>query len=446
MGLRTWYGSVGLLVLSGWMSVLAAEAKSPAPPADQAKASNPRLIQPADLEYRGAFRLPGPTDETGWAWGGWAITYYPDGDRGGPDDGYPGSIFGVGNEQKSHVSEISIPRPVISPGKKVEDLKTAKELQPFTDIRAGNFKDYEMYRVGLAYLPKQGKQTTGKLYFCWGQHMEEGQTGPSHGWCELNLSKPDIAGPWSIEDCWHYVTTDYMFEIPQAWAQTNTPGMLLATGRFRDGGQGAQGPALYAIGPWNEGNPPAPRTKLKAVCLLKYAPVDEEGGSTLKDYHHSDEWGGGAWLTAGEKSAVIFVGTKGLGKCWYGFANGVVWPDNPPFPPIPAAPNNDRGWWSDRFQAQMIFYDPDDLAAVSKGKMKPGAPQPYACLRLDDRLFSVKSDKQKHRVGDVCFDRERGLLYMFELRADEDKPIIHVWSLSKAARTAPVRSGASRVR
>ena len=39
--------------------------------------------------------------------------YYPDGDPEG-DDGYPGSIFGIGHDQTQYVSEISIPVPVAS--------------------------------------------------------------------------------------------------------------------------------------------------------------------------------------------------------------------------------------------------------------------------------------------------------------------------------------------
>ena len=53
------------------------------------------------------------------------------------------------------------------------DLNIAATLQPFTDIRGDLFGTLEMPRAGLAYLPAQGEQTTGKLYFTWGQHLEE---------------------------------------------------------------------------------------------------------------------------------------------------------------------------------------------------------------------------------------------------------------------------------
>ncbi|MFH1929093.1 MAG: hypothetical protein ABIK79_13125, partial [Chloroflexota bacterium] len=238
---------------------------------------------------------------------------------------------------------------------------------------------------------------------------------------------PQTRGAWCIGDQVNYVTNDYIFAIPQAWSDANTPGLLLATGRFRDGGQGGQGPALFAYGPWNEGNPPAPGSRLQTIPLLLYSSVDSAENLTLNGYHHSDEWSGGAWLTAQDKSAVIFVGTKGLGECWYGFADGTVWPDEPPYPPIPDPPNDARGWWSDSVVGQMLFYDPADLASVARGDIEPHEPQPYASLGIDQFLFSVQSSRQTHHVGAAGFDRERDHLYVFEPLADGDKSLVHVW-------------------
>jgi hypothetical protein len=390
-----------------------------------------QLIQPTDLVYRGTFRLPDAPEEIGWAYSGAAMTYYPDGDPGGPADGYPGSIFGTGHNWNQYVSEISIPVPVISANKDVTELNTATTLQDFHNIRGSLFDhlDFEIPRVGLEYLPKQGGQTTGKLYFCWGYHMQEGEIGASHGWSELDLSSPQAAGTWGIGDYWNYVTNDYLFAIPQEWADANTPGMYLATGRFRDGGQGGRGPSLFAYGPWNEGNPPTPGSQLQTVPLLLYTDVTAEDNHTMDNYQHSDEWSGGAWLTAGDKSAVIFVGTKGQGGCWYGFANGVVWPEEPPYPPVPDPPYDDRGWWSDSFIGQILFYDPAELAAVARGDMEPWGPQPYATLEIDEYLFHIESNQQKEHVGAASFDRKRGLLYIFEPLSDGDKSLIHVWKV-----------------
>ena len=150
----------------------------------------------------------------------------------------------------------------------------------------------------------------------------------------------------------------------------------------------------------------------------------------MTGYHHSDEWSGAAWLTAGDRAAVVFAGTKGLGDCWYGFADGTVWPDDPPYPPIPDPPYDQRGWWSDRFAARLLFYDPADLAAVADGKMAAHAPQPYATLDIDQHLFRNRQEWQKERLGAAAYDRPHGLLYILELFADGDAPLVHVWRVS----------------
>ena len=389
------------------------------------------LIQPADLVYKGAFRLPagGGTDQRSWDWGGSALAYYPDGDSGGANDGYPGSLFGTGHEQYQYISEISIPVPVISGSKNLSELNTAATLQDFQDIRAGLFGELELPRVGLEYLFQQGDQTTGKLYFTRGQHLQDGETGTSHGWFELDLTNPQRQGPWSIEGREKYVTTDYLFAAPTSWADTYIGSRYLITGRYRDGGQGAQGPSMFAIAPWQAGNPPAANSSLANTALLLYPSYydDPSANNAMDNYHHSDQWAGGAWLTKDNRSAVVFTGIKGQGDCWYGYYDGTVWPEEPPYPP--EGPG-ERGWWSSSFVGQIIFYDPDDLAAVAQGSMETHEPQPYATLNIDDVLYYQPTTELRY-LGGVTFDRERGLLYIFEIRGDQEtqRPLGHVWEV-----------------
>ena len=132
-------------------------------------------MQPADLTYRGAFRLPDThemPEEESWNWSTWcsAMAYYPNGDPSGPSDGYPGSIFGVGNDLHQYVSEIDIPVPVVSAGKNLDDLNRAQTLQVFADIRGGIYPELEMPRVGLAYLSAQGAQSSGNSS-AWANHL-----------------------------------------------------------------------------------------------------------------------------------------------------------------------------------------------------------------------------------------------------------------------------------
>jgi len=394
-------------------------------------------IQPDDLEYKGAFRLP---DDEGWGYSGYAMTYYPKGDSAGSADGFPGSLFILGHDHHQQIAEVSIPIPVISGSRNLAELNRAKMLQGFTDVRGQMFGDLEIPRAGIAYLGAQKGQTTDKLHFSWGQHFQDFE--PSHGWCELNLSQPKAKGPWVFGGYTNYVTNDYLFQIPKEWADINTPGQYLAVGRFRDGHWAGQGPALFAYAPWNDGNPPETKARLNSITPLLLYGIQEEGGieisnaqsMKMNNFKEPDEWSGGAWLTAGGKSAVIFVGTKATGKCWYGFANGVVWPididEDTVYPQVPAWPYDDRGWWSESVEAQIIFYDTSDLAAVARGRMKTYEPQPYASFDIDQYLFDPGLDVEqgkRYLVGAACFDQARGILYIIERRADEDRSLVHVW-------------------
>jgi hypothetical protein len=413
------------------------ESGSPAVPSG----SPTQLIQPGDLVYLGAFRLPEGSNGSSWEYSGYAMTYYPEGDANGADDGFPGSIFALGHDHQQMVAEIGIPALVISTDKDASELNVAATLQPFHDITGGKFGYLEIPRAGLAYLPAQASQTGGKLYFTWGQHFQFERV-PSHGWSELDLSAPQTAGLWYLGEGTNYALNDYLFEIPETRAAEHSPGLRLATGRFRDGTWSGLGPALFAIGPWTEGNPPPPGGKMENVTpLLLYGrpvsdspEIDTSDGMRMVSYAEPDEWSGGAWLTAGEKSAVIFVGTKATGNSWYGFANGVVYPTsgdaNEPVPEVPPWPYDDRGWWSEGIDGQIIFYNPDDLAAVARGDVESWVPQPYATLSIDDVLFDpgFEYERQKrYLVGAVCLDREGGILYVVERRADEEKSIIHAF-------------------
>ncbi|MFH1046683.1 MAG: hypothetical protein V1738_00095 [Patescibacteria group bacterium] len=385
------------------------------------------LIQPGDFSYRGAFRLPTSEDWMGWEWGGDAMTYYPGGDASGSSDGYPGSLYGTGHAWNMNVSEINIPTPVISAGKNPEDLNRAVTLKPFTDVRGGLFDPLnEIIRVGMAYLPAQASQTSGKLYLAFGQHLQEegsSQLMPSHAWCDLDLT--NTRGSWWVDGENIYSVNDYLFDIPVGWANEHVGGNLLATGRYRDGGWSGQGPSIYAIAPWDYGNPPPAGTHIEPITLLQYDTSLENdalfssSARTLDNYHHTDTWTGASWLTVGDKSAVAFVGTKGLGDYWYGDVNG---------PCLDCA--SQRGWWSDRMIVQMMLFNPADLAAVAAGDLDPWEPQPYATIDLEPWMFRDDGDQVMFQVGAMSFDQDHGLLYVFETLADEERPIVHVWKIN----------------
>lgn len=402
-----------------------------------------RAFAPEDLAYRGAFRLPDDSVGMGWDYSGHGMSYFPDGDVGGDDDGYPGSLFIVGHDQQLWVGEVSIPAPVDS--RNLEDLNVAQTLQSLSDISGGIVTDaLVLPRMGIEYLPAIGGMPEEKLHFAIGQHIQGFE--PSHGWASTDLDSPNPEGLWLFDGFTNYATNDYLFEIPEEWSAAYTPGYRLACGRFREGVWGGLGPALFAYAPWLDGNPPLKGDRLGHVIpLLLYGQQAEgmpelvvEDRMRMQAYAESDHWWGGAWLTASCGESVILTGTKALGKSWYGFANGVVWDyacmDDPAIecPEIPNYPYDDRGFWAEDYQPSILFFDPADLARVAKGEIAAYEPQPYALMDLSDYWFDPEINLEIYKrdlVGAAAFDRGRGILYIIERLGDETKSVVHVFQI-----------------
>lgn len=440
-------------------------------PALRAATAATARVEPSDLSYVGAFRLPdvGLRPLT-FEYGGNAMTFRPGGDPSGAADGFPGSLFVTGHDRMpygelpdgSRVAELSIPAPVAS--RDVSALPVARLLQPLADVTGGLFAGIdEIPRLGMQYLDRP--ETGPKVHLAWGEHLPPPPDRPTHAWFEPDLSSPRPRGAWFLAGRSPYAVNGYMLEIPEPWANAHAAGRVLGTGRYRDGGLAGMGPALFAYRPWLDaaGTPPSPNASLSSTTLLQYQSSLETEAFTrcLAGTQHADAWEGAAWLTtASGKSAVLFSGTKGTGdRFWYGFLHPSG-PDRPcvagdfvneyttcrfadgtPCPPSDlvecAGHTSSRGWWSTRFAGRLLFYDPDDLARVAEGTLDAWAPQPYAHLDVDPYLFLNPGRvdveevgpgvQQRYRLGDATFDRASGLLYLLELYADGAKPVVHVF-------------------
>jgi len=381
-----------------------------------------RRLQPDDLEYMGAFRLPRDTPGDTWEWSGAAggLTYRSNGDPRGKVDAFPGSLFATGHAWRMQVAEISIPAPEFPRDRTAGSLPIAETIQSFHAVpgRLTDVERMEILRAGLEYVPGGVAGTADRLFFCWAEHFQD--DGPSHGSCDPDLSVSDTAGPWWVDRIDIYAVNDYLFSIPEQWSIRYLPGCYLAAGRFRDGGWSGQGPSLIALNPGDTDYPPAAGAQLENLPLILYDSSEGAGDSaqTMAGYHHSDEWTGGAWIDSQSYRAVVFVGTKGRGNCWYGDRDG---------PCLDC--RGERGWWSDRFEGGILFYDPDDLAAVARGEAAPHDPQPYAFMVVDEVLLHVFSTQQWHHLGPCAWDPRRGILYVSEPMADNARSIIHAWKI-----------------
>jgi hypothetical protein len=429
------------------------------------------VVRPDQFEYLGAFRLPdGGNRPLTFAYGGGAMTFRPGGDPDGPQDGFPGSLFITGHDRLPYgelpngdqVAEVDISIPVRADT--VEELNRSEFLQGFEDVAHGYFQGLdELPRVGMLYLDTPA--TGPKVHLTWGQHIQPDEPFATHAWFSPTLDDPDLAGPWFLDVPLPYSANGYMLEIPADWADAHTGGRPVGTGRSRDGGWSGMGPALYAYRPWidDAGMPAEDGATLPAVTLLRYesSEATETFEHALAGYQHPDEWEGAAWLTtASGESAVLFAGTKATGtKYWYGYVNpagsdkpcvdgemvgqfpicrladGTLCPESDL---VECAGHTDyRGWWTTRWDAEFILYDPADLADVAAGVKQSWKPQPYASIDIDDVLFDNPSgtdadmlgtgDQRRYRIGEAAYDRANGLLYVLEQFADGAQPVVHVW-------------------
>lgn len=394
--------------------------------AGQGQAVPAGALNPGDLHYLGAFRLPenGSDEAHFYSFGGEALAFNPRGDEG------RGSLYYVGHNWHTSVAEISIPAPARS--KNPADLPQARQLQPFTNIRGALFDRwaFEITRVGLEVVDNL-------LYFCWGSHYEPDTTFGTHGARSLDLSVPAPGAVCRIRtEPWTYATNDYLLAIPKAWSDQHLPGYDLASGRFRDGGWSGMGPALFALR-GADVQTAAMDGLIPATPLILYdADFDNENAAKLDGYAEPDHFAGAAWVHTDTGGALIFAGTHGFGKSWYGFANGVVfstWDEegNEIYAEVPDPPYTQRGWWNDDFRPVLMLYNPEDLAKTAKGQMQPNHIQPYAFVDLREYMLKEQTELDQILLGDIAHDPARGMLYLLELMADGDKPIVHVFQVGK---------------
>jgi len=326
------------------------------------------------------------------------------------------------------VGEISIPAPVISTD--FAALPRASALRSPADITGGwkdncTYNDDCEYREvdGLEYLPNVDR-------IAWNLndwYNVGGYDQDSLGWSSLDMS--GAQGVWHIgarpssDDLFHNSkTSNYLFQAPPSFASANLAGKWLIAGKHREAGAfgGSQGPTLYALAPWEDGNPPTSGQNLDALALLYYpeiyACVDDPAECHFPDYRPADDWGGGAWVQSAGASAILIFGRKGLGGSCYGTPEECGGD--------PCRPS--KGYHAYPYRPQILFYDPEELKAVLAGTKEPWEVLPYEIYSPADKMIGGACAA----LGAAAYDRERGLLYVAEREAGPDgETVIHVWQV-----------------
>ncbi|MBF0257787.1 MAG: hypothetical protein HQK62_02940, partial [Desulfamplus sp.] len=417
-----------------WFDVLTVQINdSNTDPIDENPDTSRTRLMPQNLVYQGAFLFP-EGDE--WSYSGHALAWYPNGDATGSNDGYPGSLYTATHVNDGYAGEISIPSPIKSDA--IINLPRATIIQPPKDI-TGNWRNnctaYPecIYREldGLAWLPDINK-------IAWNLRDWYNVTGfdqDSLGWSNQDMSDPQ--GVWHIgpreseNSVFHNgKTSNYLFNAPQAFAAKWLEGKSLIAGSSREAGAlgGSQGPTLFALAPWEDGNPPAPSSELNALALLYYPENydcvwENSDVCAYPGYSAADHWNGGAWIETASKTAVLITGRKGLGKSCYG---------------TPEDCQNDtcvtsKGFHAYPYQPQILFYDPEDIKAVRSGSKKPWQVLPYHVMSLEDIAYNAGCAV----IGAAALDSVNGYLYITEKEIDDvDNGIwgttaVHVWKIQR---------------
>lgn len=388
---------------------------------------HPKMITPGNFEYLGAIRPPRTQDlKSRFGYGGGAVTWSPNGDPDGPDDGFPGSLYLVGFPPEQMVTELSIPVPVRS--RQIDDLSVAELLQPFGDITGGlrsllTGDSSEPFMIG-------GMQVTGnRLHWTLFKYYNvSGIDMASHAVSSLKVDSPEsVRGLWHLGPAgtgipqWHsYKHAGYIAAIPssaerQLGGKNLMSGLQISTGLMYS----SQGPALFAYRLPDPELPPD--SSLDAVPLVWYSQAQP-----LSGHHPADRWTGAAWLTLGDKQVVVVAGRKAHGEVYYG---------------VPRANDcyEDKGYHGSSYEAQLLFYSPEDLISAGQGQKSATGINPVH--RWDKTNQGGGIDRFMYRdcrrdIGGMTYDRGRNLLYIVEMdagytRDDEYEPIpvIHVFRI-----------------
>lgn len=399
-------------------------------------------LNPSGLEYMGAVALP-----EGFAYGADGMTYNRNGDGGqsgsGSSDGYPGSLFvtDINQPDRGFVGEVSIPVPVKSPTRDMGELPTAATLKSPVNIRPENVNSWDYVDVwitGLEYVPGEHR-----LYSSWAIYYDVTSDKTASLSC-LDADSLDNGvryGAWILgssnasEIPRDSYLNDYLFRVPQGWADAATSGRSLVCGRYREGGLSGLGPTLYATSLVGGGTPPPPNSERSITPLLQYGPVEETDNYnfpySMNDYNHADWLKGAEWVSAGDQSAVAIIGNKGLGHNYYGYTGERMRHDwvvvDEPYPEFASTDPNGKGWKAYNSVPVIMLYDPDDLAVVARRTMETYRPQPYAALRLDRQLFFGSSAQ----ISSTAYDADNSLLYVAEFVPENfGNIVVHVWKVN----------------
>lgn len=458
-------------------------------------AGSSTLFSGADLQYLGCFQFKrsapsGGGDSLSLSFGGTrGLAFRPtSASDPSPSDGYPGTLFmnmydaehpDPGDNGSGKVCEQSIPVPIISQdigtlNSRTGNVNITTVVQNGANITGGlyNSNNWSIRRWGgLLYLSGKGNWTTPKLLWSfYDGYNVDNQDRITHGWSEIDFSDPSAGSatinakyrwhPGPRDDGnrnhpYHYLkSSGFMFEIPQSIADTHFGGKSVAAcvASREAGTQGSSsGPSIIAYAPWLDvggvarpgDTAPPDSSQLDALPLLYY--IRDEGAvvncaslptESITGYNLSDSWTGGAWMDHGDKTGVLFLGSRCLYPSHYydgcdGCPPGFCWNDAHTACTSTACCDGcdedagacgeskgyacgNEGDGSPAYRIYFALYDPQNFYDVADGLLQPNEPQPYEFIDLSAYMWP---GCQVGTYG-LAYDRANGYIYFAQSGVD----------------------------
>lgn len=398
------------------------------------------LVPHADLTYQGAFKMPADTVSACYQWQGIQgfIVYNHAGDGGN------GSLIVSTRIGCPTVGEIDIPTPSIEANK--VNLPIANILQATTDVSAGALQDTVSNNTGIGIgnmviLPSlSGNRilaVTHKNYNTEStSYWDESVT--SFG---MDFSTTlDSSGWFQITGKYIGATGQYLFTVPQTWADAHTGGKNVIIGGSRFAGGGSHGMSLYAIDTWasNE-NPPANGSDFTPLTISEYT-----NGTTqqMDNYGYSNQPGGVLWIETTNNDTVVanglYFGRWRLASDtstndWTSNANGMYYGN-----PHPEGTGG-KGYNNEPYAFALLLYNPDDFAASLAGSIEPWEVQPYAYYNWAKYAYQEPyyTGITPKNSGGVAYNDSGDVLYVVE-RLVGEASIVHVFAVTESAGTLDV--------
>ncbi len=388
--------------------------------------SSAPLLQPSDLVYVGAFRVPsgdyGSPQWTGFNYGGSAPAYNP----------AKNSLFLVGHNVYQLTAEISIPTPAKSAN--VTALPVASIIQPFADSTSGLIKAYQTPTLIGGQLVYQGRLIGAEYIYYDASHI---QTATHFARPSTSLTAGTAAGLYSV---WDPTRTGYvsgfLAAIPPEWQALLGGTVLTGNCCIPIVGRTSVGPAAFAF------DPAAYGTVTPAVPLLYYT-LDHQTLGTWDNrssvnpvYNMATLAPIGMVFPQGTRT-LLYFGSTGMGMPCYGQGTNDPSLDRQAVPGTnglviycydPAS--SDKGTHGYPYAYYVWAYDANDLLAVKNGQKKPWQVVPYATWPL---TLPIADSTQRNQLGGAAYDSATGRLYVSQLSGETPGyarlPVIHVFQL-----------------